>query len=62
MGFNSLRATEPLAGNSLLFTTKYPEIFGIHLINLGQKKGWVNLEATQWFWKRDPWPIQRYTQ
>ena len=35
MGFNSLKTTEPLPGGSLLFTTKFPEIPGTHLINLG---------------------------
>ena len=39
MGFNSLKATEPLRGGSLLFTTKYPESPGTHLIDLGRKKG-----------------------
>ena len=48
MGFNCLKATEPLQRNSLLFTTKIPEIPGTHLINLGRKKGWVG----QWFWTR----------
>ena len=50
MGFNCLKATEPLWGGSLLFTTKFPEIPGTHLINLGRVKGWVDLGATQWFW------------
>ena len=30
---------EPLQGGSLLFTTKFPEIPGIHFINLGRMKG-----------------------
>ena len=34
MGFNCLKATEPLRGDSLLFTTKFPEILGRHLIDL----------------------------
>ena len=34
MGFNCLKATEPLRGGSLLFTTKFPEIPGTHLIDL----------------------------
>ena len=38
---------------SLVFT-KFPESPGTHLINLGRMKGWVNLEATQWFWSWDP--------
>ena len=29
MGFNCLKATEPLWGGSLLFTAKFPEIPGI---------------------------------
>ena len=39
MGFNSFKATEPLRGGSLLFTTKFPEIPGIHFINLRRMKG-----------------------
>ena len=39
MGFNCLKATEPLKGGSLLFTTKFPEIPGTHLIDLGKTKG-----------------------
>ena len=46
---------ESLRGCSLLFTTKSPEIPGTLFINLGRVKGWVDLEATQWFWTRDPW-------
>ena len=30
MGFNCLKAIEPLRGGSLLFTTKFPEIPGTH--------------------------------
>ena len=30
---------EPLRGGSLLFTTKFPEIPGIHFIDLGRLKG-----------------------
>ena len=45
---------EPLRGGSLLFTTKFPEITGTHLIDLGMMKDWVDLGATQWFRKRDP--------
>ena len=30
---------EPLQGGSLLFTTKFPEIPGIHFIDLGRMKG-----------------------
>ena len=32
MGLNCLKATEPLQGGTLLFTTKFPEIPGTHLI------------------------------
>ena len=39
MGFNCLKATEPLRGGSLLFTTKFLEIPGTHLINLRRMKG-----------------------
>ena len=35
MGFNSLKAAEPLRGGSLHFTTKFLEIAGTHLIDLG---------------------------
>ena len=55
MGFNCLKATEPLRGGSLLFTTEFPEIPGTHLIDLGRMKGWVDLRATQWLWTRDLW-------
>ena len=39
MGFNYLKTTEPLQGDSLLFTTTSPEGPGTHLINLGRVKG-----------------------
>ena len=42
-GFNYLKATEPLQRGSLLFTTKFPEIPGIHLINLGRMKDWASI-------------------
>ena len=32
MGFNCLKATEPLRGDSLLFTTQFPGFPGTHLI------------------------------
>ena len=38
MLFNYLKATEPLQGNSLLFTTKSPKIFGTHVIDFGRMK------------------------
>ena len=39
MRFNSLNATEPLRGDSLLFTTKSPQIPGTHFIDPGRIKG-----------------------
>ena len=30
---------EPLRGGSLLFTTKFPDIFGTHFTDLGRMKG-----------------------
>ena len=42
MGFICLKATKPLQGDSLLFTTKFPEIAGSHLIDFGRMKGWVD--------------------
>ena len=48
MGFNCLKAAEPLRGGSLLFT-KFPEIPGAQLVNLGRRKGCIDLGATQWF-------------
>ena len=30
---------EPLSGDSLVFTTKFPESSGTHLTNLGRMKG-----------------------
>ena len=46
-----------LRGSSLLFTTKFPEIPGTHLIDLGSMKGWIGFGAIQcfWFWTRGPW-------
>ena len=38
MEFNCLKSTEPLRGGSLLFTTKFPEIPGTHLIDFGRMK------------------------
>ena len=40
---------KPLRGGSLLFTTKFPEIPGIHFIDLRRIKDRVKLGATQWF-------------
>ena len=49
MGFNCFKAMEPLQGSSLLFDTKFQEIPGTHLIDLGRMKCRVDLGATQWF-------------
>ena len=38
-GLGSLKATEPLQENSLLFTTWYPGLPGTHLVNLRRMKG-----------------------
>ena len=38
MGFNCLKATEPIRGGSLLFITKFPETRGTHFIGLGKMK------------------------
>ena len=46
MGFNCLKATEPLRGVALLFTTKFPEIPGTHLIDLGRMKEFKGLGVT----------------
>ena len=54
MGFHYRNATEPLRRDSVLFTTKLPEILGAHLINLERMKGWVDLENNQLFWTWDP--------
>ena len=34
-GFNYIKATEPLRGGSLIFTTKFPKIPGAQFIDLG---------------------------
>ena len=39
MGFSCLKATEPVRGCSLLFTTKFPDISDTDLINLERMKG-----------------------
>ena len=39
MGFNCLKATEPLQGDSLIFTTKSPEVPATHLVDLERMKG-----------------------
>ena len=38
-----LKATEPLRGDSLLFTTRSPGIPGTHLIDLGVSQPWSHL-------------------
>ena len=38
MGFNCLKATEPLRGDSWLFTIQFPGVRGIQLIDLGRMK------------------------
>ena len=38
IGFNCLKATEPLRGESLLFTIQSPGFSGTHLIDLGRMK------------------------
>ena len=54
MGFNCLKATQPLRGGGLVLIIQFPEIPGSHFIDLRKMKGWVDLGATQWFWTRDP--------
>ena len=49
MGFTCLKDTEPLQGDSSLFTSKSPGGSGSHLIDLARVKDWVDLGATQWF-------------
>ena len=64
MGFNCLKATQPLRGGNLLLITKFPEVPCTHLIDLGRMKGWVDLGVNQWFSTRNPcignpapWPL-----
>ena len=47
--FKCLKATEPLRGDSLLFTTQSRGVPGNHLINFNWMKGWnvLDLEVTQ---------------
>ena len=49
MGFNCLKATEPLQKDSLIFIAKSPGAHGTHLINLIGMEDGVELRATQWF-------------
>ena len=57
MVFNCIKATEPLRGGSLLFTTKSPGYPGTHLIDLTTHKverlSWP--QSPQWYWTWDPW-------
>ena len=46
-GFNCLKATEPLQGDSLLFTATYPRIPGNHFIDLGMMKSLVDFGAAK---------------
>ena len=41
MGFNCLKATEPLWGSSLLFTTKFPEIPEYNLRSIFLEKSYL---------------------
>ena len=49
MFFNFIRATEPLQGDIILFTTESLGVIDAHLIDLGRMAGWFNLGTTQWF-------------
>ena len=48
-GLQPPKVIEPLQGGSLLFTAKFTDIPGIHLIYLGMMNGSIELAATQWF-------------
>ena len=39
MGFNCLKATEPLSGDTLLSITQFPRVHGTHLTDLERMKG-----------------------
>ena len=54
MGFNCLKAAEPLWDGSLLFITKFPEILGTQLINLGRMKDESTLESPSGFQYKIP--------
>ena len=49
MGFNCLKASSPLLGDSLIFTSMVPGVPCTHLIDLGRMKDCVDLGASQWF-------------
>ena len=55
MEFNCLKITEPLRGDSLLFTTKSPGAPGTHLIDLRRMKDGVSLGVTQCFSTPEHW-------
>ena len=55
IGFNCLRASEPLRGDSLLLTIKFSKYSGTHLTDLRRMKGWIDRGATFWFWTSDHW-------
>ena len=55
MGFNCLKAIDPLQGGSLLFSTQSLEVPGTHLINLRMMKGWIKLGADHGFLAEDSW-------
>ena len=42
--FNCLKGTEPLQGDSLLFTTQSSGVPGTHLIKFDGMKSWNNLD------------------
>ena len=49
MEFNCFKATEPLQGDSLLFTNEYTGGPGTHLINLERMKAELALEPPSGF-------------
>ena len=62
MGFNCLKAAEPLWGDRLLFTIQFQGVPGTHLIYLGKMKGWTDLGATSGFELETPglgMPLER---
>ena len=52
IGLNCLKAIETLRGDSLLFTTKSPEIPSNHLSELRRMKVWVEYGVTQYLSRR----------
>ena len=49
MGFNCPKGTEPPQVNSLVYTTKFREILGTHLIDLGKMKDGEIMEPPSGF-------------